>query len=62
MYIFLRLRRQGKAPDSQQVLNLAKLADSRFEKKKLTVFLTVFVKVGITRRDAKEVSGEHFRE
>ena len=32
MYTFLRLRRQGKAPDSQQVLNLAKLADSRFEK------------------------------
>jgi len=25
-----RLRRQGKAPDSQQVLNLAKLADSRW--------------------------------
>ena len=61
MYIFLRLRRQGKAPDSQQVLNLAKLADSRFEKKKIR-FFTVFVKVGITRRDAKEVSGEHFRE
>ena len=62
MKFFLRLRKQGKAPDSQQVLNLAKLADSRFGNYIFCHFFTFLFKMGNTERNAENLPGECFRK